>query len=135
MGFPAAALTDRNGLYAAMAFSDACMASGVQPIIGTMLGVCRPDMPEGVEAPLDWLALYAQDKTGYPNPCAPVSRAHPDRSEERSVGEECGNKFRTRLSASHLKKTKTVQLVKYSRYINKPKDKNIQLKQRKILTY
>src|SRR3546814_2411219 len=67
MGFPAAALTDRNGLYAAMAFSDACMASGVQPIIGTMLGVCRPDMPEGVEAPLDWLALYAQDKTGYDN--------------------------------------------------------------------
>src|SRR3546814_909558 len=79
MGFPAAALTDRNGLYAAMAFSDACMASGVQPIIGTMLGVCRPDMPEGVEAPLDWLALYAQDKTGYDNLCALVSRAHLDR--------------------------------------------------------
>src|SRR3546814_11060613 len=57
-----------------MAFSDACMASGVQPIIGTMLGVCRPDMPEGVEAPLDWLALYAQDKTGYDNLCALVAR-------------------------------------------------------------
>src|SRR3546814_12108699 len=95
-----------------MAFSDACMASGVQPIIGTMLGVCRPDMPEGVEAPLDWLALYAQDKTGYDNLCAPVRRAHLDRpieqpahvafddlqgrSEERGGGDECGNTCRSR---------------------------------------
>lgn len=82
MGFPAAALTDRNGLYAAMAFSDACKASGVQPIIGAMVGVRRPDMPEGVEAPLDWLALYAQDKAGYDNLCALVSRAHLDRPIE-----------------------------------------------------
>ena len=28
-GFPAAALTDRNGLYAAMAFSEAAMKAGV----------------------------------------------------------------------------------------------------------
>ena len=82
LGFPAAALTDRNGLYAAMAFSDGCKASGVQPIIGTMLGVARPDMPEGVEVPLDWLALYAQDETGYQNLCALVSRAHLDRPLE-----------------------------------------------------
>src|SRR6187431_1658779 len=52
LGFPAAALTDRNGLYAAMAYSDACKSAGVQPIIGTMLGIARPDMPEGVEAPI-----------------------------------------------------------------------------------
>jgi DNA polymerase-3 subunit alpha len=75
-GFPAAALTDRNGLYAAMAYSDAAKKSGVQPIIGTMLGVCRPDMPDGVAAPLDWIALYAQDKAGYDNLCALVSHAH-----------------------------------------------------------
>src|SRR3546814_3704623 len=42
LGFPAAALTDRNGLYAAMAFSDACKSEGVQPIIGSMLCVARP---------------------------------------------------------------------------------------------
>ncbi|OYY90824.1 MAG: DNA polymerase III subunit alpha [Sphingomonas sp. 28-66-16] len=41
-----------------------------------MLGVARPDMPEGVAAPLDWLALYAQDETGYQNLCGLVSRAH-----------------------------------------------------------
>ena len=28
LGFPAAALTDRNGLYGAMPFSDACIANG-----------------------------------------------------------------------------------------------------------
>ncbi|MGN6271405.1 MAG: DNA polymerase III subunit alpha [Sphingomonas sp.] len=83
LGFPAAALTDRNGLYAAMAFSDACKGAGVQPIIGTMLAIKRPDVPEGVEAPLDWLALYAQDKSGYDNLCALVSRAHLDRPIEQ----------------------------------------------------
>ena len=82
LGFPAAALTDRNGLYAAMAFSDGCKASGVQPIIGAMLGVVRPDMPEGVDAPIDWLALYAQDEVGYENLCALVSHAHLDRPLE-----------------------------------------------------
>ena len=83
LGFPAAALTDRNGLYAAMAFSDAAKKSGVQPIIGAMLGVARPDMPEGVAAPLDWLALYAQDTRGYENLCALVSKAHLDRPIEQ----------------------------------------------------
>ncbi|UVO49429.1 DNA polymerase III subunit alpha [Sphingomonas sp. SUN019] len=79
LGFPAAALTDRNGLYAAMAFSDAAFDKGVQPIIGAMLGVARPDRPDGVSPQLDWLALYAQDDTGYDNLCALVSRAHLDR--------------------------------------------------------
>ncbi len=82
LGFPAAALTDRNGLYAAMAFSDAAKKDGVQPIIGTMLGVSRPDIPDGVAAPFDWLALYAQNETGYDNLCALVSRAHLDRPIE-----------------------------------------------------
>ncbi len=76
LGFPAAALTDRNGLYAAMAFSEAARGSGVQPVIGAMLGVARPDLPEGVAPILDWLALYAQDDAGYQNLCALVSQAH-----------------------------------------------------------
>ncbi|KQM65969.1 DNA polymerase III subunit alpha [Sphingomonas sp. Leaf17] len=83
-GFPAAALTDRNGLYAAMAFSDAAKKDGVQPIIGTMLGVSRPDMPEGIDA-IDWIALYAQDMVGYENLCALVSRAHLDRPIEQAA--------------------------------------------------
>ncbi len=83
LGFPAAALTDRNGLYAAMAFSDAAIAAGVQPIIGAMLGIARPDLPEGVTVPIDWIALYAQDMRGYDNLCALVSRAHLDRPLEQ----------------------------------------------------
>ncbi|WP_093065304.1 DNA polymerase III subunit alpha [Sphingomonas sp. OV641] len=79
LGFPAAALTDRNGLYAAMAFSDAAFGEGVQPVIGTMLGVARPDMPDGVAPIVDWLALYAQDERGYDNLCGLVSAAHLDR--------------------------------------------------------
>ncbi|CAN5376322.1 DNA polymerase III subunit alpha [soil metagenome] len=84
LGFPAAALTDRNGLYAAMAYSDAAAKAGVQPIIGTMLGVARPDIPDGVTPPLDWIALYAQDEAGYQNLCALVSMAHLDRPIEQA---------------------------------------------------
>ena len=78
LGFPAAALTDRNGLYAAMPFGDACFDQGVQPIIGSTLSISRPAGigPAGV---LDWLVLLAQDQAGYANLCKLVSRAHLDR--------------------------------------------------------
>ena len=79
LGFPAAALTDRNGLYAAMPYSDAAMDAGVQPIIGTLLAVARPGGQDGKPPVIDWLALYAQDETGYGNLCALVSEAHLDR--------------------------------------------------------
>ncbi|OJY67000.1 MAG: DNA polymerase III subunit alpha [Sphingobium sp. 66-54] len=82
LGFPAAALTDRNGLYAAMSFSDAAAKAGVQPIIGVTLAVARPDRPETVPLVLDWLVLLAQDETGYDNLCALVSQAHVERPVE-----------------------------------------------------
>src|SRR5688500_8222643 len=82
LDFPAAALTDRNGLYAAMAFTEACKGEGVQPIIGAMLGLGRPGTPEGKPPLIDWLALYAQDEDGYQNLCALVSAAHLDRPLE-----------------------------------------------------
>ncbi|THD36666.1 MAG: DNA polymerase III subunit alpha [Sphingomonas sp.] len=84
LGFPAAALTDRNGLYAAMQFSDAAIEAGVQPIIGAMLGVARPDLPEGAAVAVDWLALYAQDEAGYLNLCKLVSDAHLGRPIEQA---------------------------------------------------
>jgi DNA polymerase-3 subunit alpha len=81
LGFPAVAITDRNGLYGAMPFSDACIAKGVQPIIGTLLALARP--PEtGVEG-IDWLVLLAQDEEGYDNLCKLVSSAHLDRPVEQ----------------------------------------------------
>jgi DNA polymerase-3 subunit alpha len=85
LDFPAAALTDRNGLYAAMPFTDACIGEGVQPIIGTFLAVARPGTPEGKPPILDWLALYAQDERGYANLCALVSEAHLGRPVEEEA--------------------------------------------------
>ena len=86
LGFPAIALTDRNGLYAAMTFSAACAAKGVQPIIGAMLAVARPAEIAGGAA-FDWLVLLAKDEAGYGNLCKLVSSAHLDRplSEEPHV--------------------------------------------------
>jgi DNA polymerase-3 subunit alpha len=81
LDFPAAALTDRNGLYAAMAFTDACREAGVQPIVGTMLAVARPGGGGGQPA-LDWIALYAQNDRGYGNLCTLVSAAHLGRPVE-----------------------------------------------------
>ncbi len=80
-GFPAIALADRNGLYAGMPFADGCMESGIQPIIGTLLCVARPDAA-GSAPVLDWLALYAQNAAGYDNLCDLVSHAHLDRPLE-----------------------------------------------------
>jgi DNA polymerase III subunit alpha len=62
LGFPAVALTDRNGLYAAMPFTDACIGKGIQPVIGTMLALARP--PE-LGSGIDWVVLLAKDETGY----------------------------------------------------------------------
>ncbi|NBU84291.1 MAG: DNA polymerase III subunit alpha [Sphingomonadaceae bacterium] len=76
LGFPAVALCDRNGLYAAPQISEACKAAGVQPIIGTLLSIPRPGRPAGASPVYDWLALYAQDEVGYHNLCALVSAAH-----------------------------------------------------------
>lgn len=78
LGFPAVALTDRNGLYAAMAFGEACMGVGVQPIVGAVVAVARP-AEIGPPGALDWLVLLAQDETGYDNLCRLVSAAHLDR--------------------------------------------------------
>ncbi len=73
-GFPAIAITDRNGLYGAMAFAAACREEGVQPIVGTFLAVARE-----AGGPLDWLGLLVQDEAGWNNLCRLVSRAHLDR--------------------------------------------------------
>jgi DNA polymerase-3 subunit alpha len=82
-GFPAIAVADRNGLYCAPAFASACFDKGVQPIIGTLLAVARPDATGQHGAPvIDWLALYAQNEAGWLNLCHLVSAAHLDRPVE-----------------------------------------------------
>jgi DNA polymerase-3 subunit alpha len=82
-GFPAIAIADRNGLYGAVMFANACKAEGVQPIIGALLGVARPCREEGAEGKqVDYLPLYAQDEAGYDNLCHLVSKAHLERPLE-----------------------------------------------------
>ena len=81
LGFPAIAICDRNGLYGVMPFQDAARAKGVQPIIGMMLGVRRPERSDPNSFIRDWLALYAQDDIGYGNLCRLASMAHLDRPE------------------------------------------------------
>ncbi|MBO9499688.1 MAG: DNA polymerase III subunit alpha [Novosphingobium sp.] len=76
-GFPAIAICDRNGLYGTVAFAGACREYGVQPIVGTLLGVIREDGRQ-----VDYLPLYAQDEDGWNNLCHLVSRAHLDRPVE-----------------------------------------------------
>ncbi|MEO0698391.1 MAG: DNA polymerase III subunit alpha, partial [Pseudomonadota bacterium] len=78
-GFPAIAMCDRNGLYGAVMFAGAAKAEGVQPIIGALLGVER-DGSQG--RMVDYLALFAQDMTGYDNLCHLVSKAHLERPLE-----------------------------------------------------
>ncbi|WP_095011166.1 DNA polymerase III subunit alpha [Tsuneonella mangrovi] len=77
-GFPAIAICDRNGLYGSVAFAEACFGLGVQPIIGTLLGVARDET-------IDHLPLFAQDETGYDNLCALVSKAHLERPLDLSA--------------------------------------------------
>ncbi|MDG2003974.1 MAG: DNA polymerase III subunit alpha [Novosphingobium sp.] len=81
-GFPAIAIADRNGLYSVPAFAAACFDKGIQPIIGTFLGVERGISEAKQDQMIDWLALYAQDETGWLNLCHLVSRAHLDRPLE-----------------------------------------------------
>ena len=75
-GFPAIAICDRNGLYGSVAFASACRDKGIQPIVGTLLGVARGG---GESAQVDYLPLLAQDEKGWDNLCHLVSRAHLDR--------------------------------------------------------
>ncbi|MEP0392018.1 MAG: DNA polymerase III subunit alpha [Erythrobacter sp.] len=78
-GYPAISICDRNGLYGAVMFANACKGEGVQPIIGTLLGVAR----EGSDGKLvDYLPLLAKDEAGYDNLCHLVSAAHLDRPLE-----------------------------------------------------
>lgn len=85
LGFPAAAICDRNGLYGVMPFQDSARGEGVQPIIGVMLGIGRPGSEDQGGFQRDWLAVYAQDETGYDNLCQLVSMAHLDSADDKDA--------------------------------------------------
>ncbi len=71
MNMPAAAITDTSNLFGSFAFSDACKANGVQPIIGTQINIRNEDsknpMMKGRVPDPDQMVLLAQNKAGYQN--------------------------------------------------------------------
>ncbi len=88
-GLPAAALTDRGNLSAAMSFSAAAWNAGVQPIVAAAVPVrARPARRPGDPPPVDWLPLYVQNATGYRNLVALLSAAHLGRGREPGLALE-----------------------------------------------
>ncbi|MEI6418724.1 MAG: DNA polymerase III subunit alpha, partial [Sphingomonadales bacterium] len=76
-GFPAAGLADRGNMFAAMDFSAAAKAEGVQPLLGAMLPIRRPGGDGPAQKPvIDHLVLYAQHEEGYGRLIGLVSQAH-----------------------------------------------------------
>ena len=78
---PAVALTDTNGLYAAVSFYQAAKKAGIQPIIGVALDVSRlPELAtsfhETQNVPSMQLVLLATDMEGYSNLCQLITLRH-----------------------------------------------------------
>src|SRR4030043_1660471 len=73
---PALALTDHNGLYAAIRFYKACLKAGIKPIIGAEMTLENENH----------LTLLAKNNEGYSNLCRLITRAQlgQRRSEEHT---------------------------------------------------
>src|SRR5262245_45001290 len=77
---PAVALADRDGIYGAARFVDACEREGVRPILGASVTVREAGtlpLPKAGRRPADAsVILLARDATGYSNLCRLVTDAH-----------------------------------------------------------
>jgi len=89
LGMPAVALTDTNGLYAAIPFYQAAREAGIKPIVGASIEIELPapagTHPKKTPSPPEGLVLLATDRAGYRNLCRLVTRRHLD---ERPVSLE-----------------------------------------------
>ncbi|GAC1340245.1 MAG: DNA polymerase III subunit alpha [Acetobacteraceae bacterium] len=63
-GMPAVAIADSANLFGALEFSQACVAKGVQPIVGCQISLTRADNPRLAADPV---VVLAQDATGLAN--------------------------------------------------------------------
>ena len=66
LGYPALALTDRNGVYGSLAFAHAAQPLGIQPITGAAV-----TLSDGAQ-----LVLLAETSQGYANLCRLLTQAH-----------------------------------------------------------
>jgi len=71
-GMPAIAVTDQHNLFALVKFYRAAQAAGIKPIVGADVLVHSPEDPEHPSR----LVLLCQDKAGYLNLCALLSKAY-----------------------------------------------------------
>src|SRR2546428_6001132 len=69
LGMPAVALTDRDSLYGAARFAEACRQVGIRPIFGATLTV-RTLAEDRL------VTLLAKDASGYGNLCRLITTAH-----------------------------------------------------------
>jgi error-prone DNA polymerase len=82
LGMPGVALTDRDGLYGAARFVDACSKARVKPILGATLTLRdepgpRPGIPPPRAVRVEpSVVLLATDAAGYANLCALITDAH-----------------------------------------------------------
>jgi error-prone DNA polymerase len=87
LGMPAVAMTDRDGLYGAARFVDACTKAGVRPILGASLTVREWEVHERgtmgsrrtghpLDPDPDHVVLLAEDASGYANLCRLITDAH-----------------------------------------------------------
>ncbi len=81
MGHTAAAITDHGAMYGAVAFSKACKAEGIKPIIGCEVYLARRSMYDkdrDLDGKSCHLVLLCKNETGYRNLCYLVSKAFTD---------------------------------------------------------
>jgi error-prone DNA polymerase len=71
LGMPAVAMTDRDGLYGAVRFVDACARTGVRPILGA-----SPTIRSRAASRDASIVLLARNAEGYANLCRLLTDAH-----------------------------------------------------------
>jgi DNA polymerase-3 subunit alpha len=109
---PAVALTDTNGLYAAVPFYQAAKTAGVKPIVGVTLDVEWPqNQREAVRSARDdgsphsiAMVLLAADMEGYSNLCQLVTARHLGTTElakSKESGEDDGHPVTREELAEH----------------------------------
>ncbi len=85
-GMTALALTDRNVLYGAVKFTEACRAQNIRPIIGMTLTLAAPE--SAVDQQPSDLILLARNPSGYRSLChlSSLLQADPDRADHLKDG-------------------------------------------------
>jgi DNA polymerase-3 subunit alpha len=101
---PAVALTDTNGMYAAVPFYQAAIAAGIKPIVGVMIDIefrvphfaSRNSKNENRNSQSLAMVLLAADKEGYSNLCQLVTLRHLGTTELAKSKISSGNNGRSK---------------------------------------